>query len=211
MYSLGIDIGDHYVTGVILEQQRKTVVLKACAKLPLRDATDPADQIGSLREQLNWRDGVAVCGLPLSFFSIRNLAVPFADRKKIVQILPSELEEQLPVPIETMLTEFVVSRKEESENTVLAFALEQHTLENLLTRIDAGVDPEIVLPSMTSLAVLLARLERQALIFFSSILICNPAQSYSFWMDSRSCTALLPTLNRWLYVLPFKLTVAMSW
>lgn len=160
MYSLGIDIGDSDVTGVVLEQQRKTVVLKACATLPLQDVNDPAEQIELLCRQLDWREGVVVCGLPLSLFSIRNITLPFTDSKRIAQILPFELEEQLPAPIDTLLTEFVVSRREKTGNMVVAFALEQHLLENLLTRTGSSVDPDIIVPSMVSLAVLLTRLEK---------------------------------------------------
>lgn len=158
MQSLGIDISDRHVTGVLLEQQRKMVVLKACLSLPLWDANDPTDQIKLLCQQLDWQEGMAVCGLPLSLCSVRNVTLPFNDAKKIAQALPFELEEQLLIPVDTLITDFTVSKKGEQGSMVIAFGLERTFLEELLARIHGSVDPDIVVPAMVPLAHQIARL-----------------------------------------------------
>ena len=72
--SLGIDIGDSQITGVVLEQRGKSLVVAACLSLPLSDQLDPAQQASLLCQQLDWREGACVCGLPLSVLSVRNLS-----------------------------------------------------------------------------------------------------------------------------------------
>lgn len=158
MQSLGIDISDRHITGVLLEQQRKAVTLKGCVSLPLRDGQDPAELITPLCQQLDWREGVAVCGLPLSFFSVRNVTLPFRDAKKIAQALPFELEEQLLVPVDTLISDFIISKKDEAGNMVVSFSMERAFLENLLAQTSGAIDLDIVAPAMIPLAMQLARL-----------------------------------------------------
>lgn len=158
MQSLGIDISDRQVAGVLLERQRKSVALKACLSLPLGDGQDPAEQVSLLCRQLDWREGVAVCGMPLSLFSVRNVVLPFRDTKKIAQALPFELEEQLLVPVDSLITDFIVSKKDEAGNMVVAFAMERAVLENLLAQSSTAIDLDIVTPAIIPLAMQLARL-----------------------------------------------------
>lgn len=158
MQTLGIDISDRHVTGVLLEQQRKAVTLKACLSLPLWGGQYPAEQVTLLCQQLDWREGVAVCGLPLSLFSVRNVTLPFRDTKKIAQALPFELEEQLLVPVDTLITDFIVRKKDEAGNMVVAFATERAFLENLLAQTRGTIDLDIVTPAVIPLAMQLARL-----------------------------------------------------
>lgn len=160
MHSLGIDISDRHVTGVLLEQQRKALTLKACFSLPLRDGQDPSEQVILLCQQLDWREGVAVCGLPLSLFSVRNVTLPFRDAKKIAQALPFELEEQLLVPVDTLITDFIISKKDEIGNMVVSFSMERAFLENLLAQTSGTIDIDIVAPAVIPLAMQLARLRK---------------------------------------------------
>lgn len=155
--SLGIDISDSHLTAVVLEQQRKGLVLNGCLSLPLADGADPAALIRQSCQQLDWRGGVSVCGVPLSMLSVRNLTLPFKDVKKIAQILPFELEEQLLAPIDTQITEFIVSKKEGEGASVVTFSLEKAFLGDLLAAVREVVDPDIVTPAMAALAVQLAR------------------------------------------------------
>ena len=155
--SLGIDISDSHLTGVVLEQQRKELVVRACLRLPLPDGADPADHIPLLCEQLDWRGGLCACGLPLSMLSIRNLILPFKDVKKIAQVLPSELEEQLLIPVETLMTDFSVVRKNGAGSSVVTFSLERVVLSGLLQKMQGVVDPEIITPAIASLTAQVTR------------------------------------------------------
>jgi len=155
--SLGIDISDSHISGVVLEQQRHSLVLRACLRLPLPHGADLAAHVRLLCQQLDWQGNVCVCGLPLSLLTVRNLTLPFQDVKKIAQILPYELEEQLLVPIDTLLTDFALGKKNGAGTTIIAFSLERALLHNLLEAVPGGIDPDVVTPSMTALATQLAR------------------------------------------------------
>lgn len=150
--SLGIDISDGHLTGVVIEQQRKTPVLVACARLPLPVETDPAESILLLCEQLGWQDGVCVCGLPLSMLSVRNLNLPFKEVKQIAQALPFELEEQLIAPLDALVYDFFTGKRTDEGSRIVAFAVDRTEFGRLLDTMRAQVDPEVVLPAMISLA-----------------------------------------------------------
>ena len=155
--SLGIDISDSHVTGVVLEQQRKNLALSASLSLPLAEGDDPAASVLQLCRQLDWQEGVRVCGLPLSMLSVRNLVLPFKDGKKIAQALPFEMEEQLIVPIDTLVTDFLVSKKTDAGSSIIAFSLERAFLSGLLAGVQELVDPEIVTPAMVPLVAQIVR------------------------------------------------------
>jgi len=156
--SLGIDISDSHITGVVLEQQRKHLAVRACLSLALPDGADPAVQMRLLCEQLDWRaGGVCVCGLPLSQLSVRNLTLPFKDVKKITQILPFEMEEQLLVPLDTLITDFFVSKKKNASALIVVFSLEKAFLGSLLEAVQGAADPDVVTPAMVPLAAQLVR------------------------------------------------------
>jgi general secretion pathway protein L len=149
--SLGIDISDSHVTGVVLEQQRKNVTLSAIFSLPFAEGDDPAAYVLQLCRQLDWQEGVCVCGLPLSMLSVRNLALPFKDDKKIAQALPFEMEEQLIVPIDTLVTDFIVGKKDDAGSLIVAFSVERAFLSGLLAGVRDLVDPDVVTPAMVPL------------------------------------------------------------
>ncbi|MCL1980988.1 MAG: type II secretion system protein GspL [Proteobacteria bacterium] len=160
MRSLGIDIGDGHITGVVLEQRRRQLTMGGYRRLPMSCHADPAEAIGQLCQELGWKEGVCVCGLPLALLSVRNLSLPFKDAKKIAQVLPFELEEQLLAPVEAMVTDFSLAGKGEAEMALISFSLEKSWLEGLLTGLGDVVDPDMVTPAMASLALHLARQDK---------------------------------------------------
>ena len=150
--TLGIDIGDGHISGVVLEQQRRsTVLLKWCC-LPMQQGGDPASAIVQLCEHLAWDGEVCLCGLPLSLLSVRNLILPFSDVKKITQALPFELEEQLLAPLDSVSYDFSFGRKNGSASQLVVFSVDQDWLAELLAGIAASVDPDRIFPAMFPLA-----------------------------------------------------------
>ncbi len=157
MHSLGIDISDSRITGVVLEQHRKMLKVRACLSLPLADGGDLAESIHLLYRQLEWQEGYCVCGLPLSLFSVRNLILPFTDQKKIAQVLPFELEEQVLSPIDSLITRYSVCTKDSASKSILTFSLDRTLLGDLLAGIRSAVDPDVVTPAMVPLVAQIAR------------------------------------------------------
>jgi general secretion pathway protein L len=158
--SLGIDIGDSWITGVVIEQQRKSLAITTCLRVPLPENADAAQQIRLLCQQIGWRQEDCVCGLPLSLLSVRNLSLPFRDTNKIAQALPFELEEQLIVPIDTLIVDFSLVEATDSGGRIVAFVAEKKFLSGLLAGLQGTVDPLCITPSIASLAVQVARHHR---------------------------------------------------
>ena len=158
--SLGIDISDSRIAGVVLEQQRKTMKVRACLSLPLTDGGDLAESIHHLCHQLEWREGYCVCGLPLSLFSVRNLTLPFTDDRKIAQVLPFELEEQVLAPIDSLVTRYSVCKKVDAAKSILTFSLDKTLLANLLADIRTTVDPDVVTPAMVPFVAQIAHADK---------------------------------------------------
>ncbi len=155
--SLGIDISDGQITGVVLEQQGKSFSLLASLGLLLPEDGDVGAYARHLCEQLNWKEGVCACGLPLSMLSVRNLALPFRESKKIAQALPFELEEQLLSPVDSMVVDFNLCETTDSNSLIVAFAAEKKILSQLLDELQPIADPEIITPAIVPLAAQVVR------------------------------------------------------
>ncbi|MBM9536051.1 type II secretion system protein GspL [Desulfobulbus alkaliphilus] len=155
--SLGIDIGDSWITGVVVEQRRKKLAIIAAHGIPLPDGGDTAQHVHRLCQRIGRHDGNSVCGLPLSLLSVRNLILPFREAHKIAQALPFELEEQLLAPIDSLMVDFSLVDSSESGGRIVAFALEKAVLADLLTEVQDTVDLQRIIPSMAALAEQVAR------------------------------------------------------
>lgn len=155
--SLGIDIGDSWITGVVVEQQRKKLAIITSRAVSLPQGVDTAQQVRLFCQQIGRYDGNSVFGLPLSLLSVRNLSLPFRDTNKIAQALPFELEEQLLVPIETLMVDFSLIKDTGPRGRIVAFAVEKALLADLLTDLQGTVDPQRIIPSMAVLAEQVAR------------------------------------------------------
>lgn len=149
--TLGIDIGDGHISGVVLEQQRRTVVLRDWCSLPMSGDSHPAPFIVQLCEQLEWDGDVCLCGLPLSLLGVRNLTLPFSDVKKITQALPFELEEQLLAPLDSLTYDYCLGRKNGNGSLLVVFAADQEWLAGVLEGVAGRLDPDRILPAMIPL------------------------------------------------------------
>ena len=158
---LGIDIGDGQVAGVLLARQGRTLQLTGCCRMALAADADTATLVEAIREvagRTGWQRGTATLGLPLAHLFVRNLTLPFTSSRSITQTLPFELEEQLIVPVDTLVTDFVpIGSTAEGGSQVIACAAEQGLLAELLAGLGTGLDPEVVTPATLALAARVAR------------------------------------------------------
>lgn len=94
-----------------------------------------------------------VASLPGRHVSARILTLPFSDRKKIDQTLPFEIEGLIPLPLEDILLDYQVLEKTPEGAKVLVLFTEKSILESHLDLLkEAGIDPNVVLPSSVALA-----------------------------------------------------------
>ncbi|WP_028583028.1 type II secretion system protein GspL [Desulfogranum mediterraneum] len=148
--SLGLDINDHYLSGVVVEQQGKRAQILARGSVLRQDGPEAlGEALGQLLTELEWQGGRCVCGVPQSMVSVRNLTLPFVERRKIEQALPYELDDQLIQPIEELVTSYQVTDLQGAESQIMALATPKKELALLLGQLQQhGLDPEILLPSV---------------------------------------------------------------
>jgi len=156
--TLGVDISDDLLSAVVVAGKGKDRQVVACASVALEEHDDIPDVLPVLLDQLQWQDGDCVSGLPLSYFSLRNLVLPFTNEKKIQQILPFELEEHLLVPVDEQIIATTVTGQSDDGTHLLVAAVEKNTLRQLLDTFQArNLDPDIVCPSSFAMADRLRR------------------------------------------------------
>ncbi len=151
--TLGVDISDDLLSAVVVAGRGRDGQVVACASVILEEHDDIPEMLPVLLGQLEWPGGRCVSGLPLSYFSLRNLILPFTSEKKIQQILPFELEEHLLVPVSEQIFATTISGKSDDETRLLVAAVEKRTLAlHLDTFHTQDLDPDIVCPSSFALA-----------------------------------------------------------
>ncbi|MGB5685273.1 MAG: type II secretion system protein GspL [Candidatus Electrothrix sp.] len=165
--SFGIDISDDLLSGVAVAGNGKEAKVVFCAFRPLAGDNELAGQLPLLLEELQWpQKGHCDIGLALSQLSLRNITLPFADNKKIEQILPFELDEQLLLPVDQQViatsATMVNKGKEGKETQLMTAALEKETLSQYLSLFHAqGLEPNCVSPTDFVLAERLTGSDRE--------------------------------------------------
>lgn len=156
--ALGLDISDDFIAAVVVRQSGHERQVTACAFHERNGGEDIADLLPGLLTQIGWSGGATVCGVSLAEVSIRNLSLPFTDRKKIDQILPMELEDQLLTPVAEQLVEFLVTGTGEENSALLVVGLEKESLRRQLDSLGrGGLSPETFTLRNMALAEVLVR------------------------------------------------------
>lgn len=160
--TLGIDINDQQLHGVVVTGKGKDCAVVSAASVSLRDPESFLQDLPALLEQLPWQGGDCVLGLPLSVLSLRNLNLPFTGSKKIEQVLPFELEEHLLVPVADQIIAPVTVEEHGDNSHLLVAALEKKLIASALDTLQTvGLDPDIICPSCYALALVLTEVQEK--------------------------------------------------
>jgi len=155
---LGLDITDEFVAAAVLRQSGQDREVTAFGLQRYHHREELAESLRRLLEQVIWKEGACVCGISLAGVSLRNITIPFTDKKKIVQVLPMELEDQLLRPVGDQLVEFVVTGGDEEKSTILVASLRKDTMQKWLDLFGgSGLNPESVTLRTVALAEQLER------------------------------------------------------
>jgi len=146
--TIGVDINDELLSAVVVAGKGKDIQVRACASVILEKHEEISEKLSVLLDQLQWRGGRCISGLPLSLFSLRNFILPFTNEKKIEQILPLELEEHLLAPVSEQVFATAVTPGNDGTRLLVA-ALEKKILRNYLEVLQGrNLDPVIVCPAV---------------------------------------------------------------
>lgn len=165
---LGLDVRHHTLTAVLVKTGIKGNWIDSVIQVPLSIPEGDAAEDGAaldkalaaVRQQLGKSDVAPVASLPANEFSFRNIHIPFKDRRKILQVLPYELEPTLPRPVDEVVIDFRVIHlpsQEEGAN-IIAAALEKEKMSAFLAPLAAHkLAPDTVSLSGYAAALCLAK------------------------------------------------------
>jgi len=161
MRSIGIDIGRFSVKIVTLEVAHRGVTLADVYEIPLNPEPG-ADQkialVEILREVANKTDPtqtMMTMALQQQHVSLRHRFFPFKERKKILQSLPFELEDELPLSQDNAIFEAKILSTNKVGANVLAFVCPKEDVQGCITSAnDGGIDPDVISCEAQSLASL---------------------------------------------------------
>ncbi len=165
---LGLEIGNRAVSGVVIDSGIKGSAVEACARVALEGPQDLGRNLSGALEHLAAQMDITatICSvsLPPGSVSFRRIQLPFSDRKKIHQVLPYEIEPQLPYPVEDLVIDYyIVGPRRSDHSDIIAAAVQKVTLEALLAVLTPlGIDPVTITSAGFATALCLADTDVQA-------------------------------------------------
>jgi len=142
----GIDVGAYSIKFVVYDVGFRANVFRGAFEEPVADGPTPLAerQVEALREGLGRvsSDAILYVAMPGEQLSMRVLELPFADPRKIDQVIGFELEGQIVHALEEVVFDYVTVRSIEGSSSVLAVAARQSDVAAHLEMLKAGgVDP----------------------------------------------------------------------
>lgn len=145
---IGLDIGARTVKAAVFERGFRGLELSGFA----RTEFDPGDPEGLHRalEELGGRVGApgatVVARLPGDLVLLRFLQLPIADARKLEQVVPFELESQVPWELDELVVDHTIVRKSEDGGAhILVGAARREDVRGLLPVLSAkGLEPRFL-------------------------------------------------------------------
>jgi general secretion pathway protein L len=86
-----------------------------------------------------------IVSVPAHLCSLRTLTLPFSDERRLNQVVPFEVEAQLPFPVEEVVVDYQILHTENGSSRLLVAALPRETLRRYLHLLSTlGIDPSMV-------------------------------------------------------------------
>ena len=140
---LSIDLQSDLLTAVLLGNDINKDIIASTALITAEKTVE--ELVTELTTTLDCSDCRCFLSLGASFFSFRNLTLPFSDRKSINKILPFELEESTATPVDTMLIDAMIDSGEEGNSEIITAMIQREVLAATCNALkNAGITPEII-------------------------------------------------------------------
>jgi len=152
---LGIDIRHDSVTAVLASTSLKGSWIEDAITLSIPDGNEAHAEnreslsaaLETIGQKMDLSGSVCAVSLPPELISVRNLAAPFGEKKKIEQILPFELEPTIPLPIDDLIIDFhTLKLSGETDHTdLLVAAVQKSALGNYAQLLSSlNIHPKII-------------------------------------------------------------------
>jgi general secretion pathway protein L len=172
---LGLDIRRDGVSAVFVKSGMKGSWVESHIRVPFSETeTSFKEALGTSLEiihgQMNIADAVCIVALPATDIAYRNLEAPFKEAKKVRQILPFELETDLPHQAEDIVFDFTMLKSALEKETPMLFAaaMEKQGLDDLVALLKSfNMEPDILTIGGYAMGQYLSRLaeEKQCQVF----------------------------------------------
>jgi hypothetical protein len=143
---LALDITDTDIKAALVETSFRDYRVTGFYRDELSVANGTREeQIRRFLERHSLAGDTILTGLPGDSVTWRTFFLPFRDRKRLLQTIPFELENQVPFGLDEVVIDHYVVNRDRSGTTVLAALVLKRDLERHLETLQAaGVDPKIV-------------------------------------------------------------------
>jgi general secretion pathway protein L len=162
-------------------------------------ANDEPDLVGALSRLANEVGGVDIVLSALSGNLVvkRLLEMPFSDMRRLHQVVPYELEEHLPFPVDDGVVAFARVGSEDDKTLVMAAMTRKADLTAHIQMLaDAGLDPKTVTLAPLALAALFARARNGTQPTAHMVIEADQASTSMVLLDSSGMPRAIRTLNR---------------
>ncbi len=141
---LAIDIHEDLVSGVLLDTEHRTSVVRGYGVASLQEMS-LAEAVADIVRQTGYQQGDCRVSLDAKEFFFRNLILPFVDRRKVEKVLPFELEELTSHRMDELHLDFLPSVSKGSGTDILAAMIDRSFFAETLALFQSqGLDPEII-------------------------------------------------------------------
>ncbi|RJQ68478.1 MAG: hypothetical protein C4519_23060 [Desulfobacteraceae bacterium] len=156
---LSIDIRNNSIAAVVLNTGLKSSTIEACAQISLPEDIPEENRLGAglaaLLQHGIPSNATVVASLPADRTIYRTVLVPFKEEKKIRQVLPFELEPNLPIAVDELVIDFQ-RNSDQGKTGLLTTAIDRHYLEYIMAAMTAAnMRPQLVMPGDFPLALYL--------------------------------------------------------
>ena len=156
---LAIDIRNHSLSALLLTTGMKNMVVENCTAIEINAKSETHSEtealsaaLAELKSAFDTTNASVVIGLPAWHSHYRVLNLPFADEKRIRQILAFELEPILPLPVDRLISDFSLTAKEDGATVLTATTDRQYLDAVINTLVENGLRPQTVVPRWFCLA-----------------------------------------------------------
>ncbi len=130
---IGFDIGKTQITAALIYAKGNMCTLERVITRPLTESTMSHQErvslgISAICTELGKYDTI-VCGISSSLIFFKELTIPFAQREKIAQILPFEMESLLPFPADQAVLDFIITKTDGAQSEIMVGAMQQIHIE----------------------------------------------------------------------------------
>jgi general secretion pathway protein L len=157
---IGFDIRRNGIFAVLLKSGFKKSTMDSFLYQPFNDPLNHAESLPlaleAISEHMDLGGSSCLVSIASNEFSYRNLTVPFHQPKKILQVLPYELEPTLPIPVENLAIDFqkISFPQDEEKTAVIASTVPIEWIKRYIDTIESyGITVEGIVPAGYPLAL----------------------------------------------------------